>query len=401
MVKEFADATMKTLRRAVGITAVACVATMVVSPAANVTASKAADGEIVAVGAMESPRSGHTATRLWDGKVLIVGGMVRNGEFVADAELYDANAGGFFPAGRMTSPRVGHTATLLPDGRVLIAGGSSRPDQNVERAEIYDPAMGRFEATASLLAARSDAEAVLLPGGKVLIAGGTSGSDWDRLASAEIYNPALGKFQTTGSMGAPRVSFTMCELGDGRVLVTGGTVAGRYPNAQVTATAEVYDSNTGRFTSTGSMMVPRHKHAAVLLADGRVLIVGGSDQRDWRGKFDSAEIYDPVTRKFAEAGKMDRARFKLRSAVVRMPDGRVLIGGGAGQVEIFDPISQGFHLVPGPEMDGRYFSTATLLADSRVLITGGYGENVEPSSDHAWIYIPRGRAASQPTAFRK
>ncbi len=39
----------------------------------------------------------------------------------------------------------------------------------------------------------------------------------------------------------PRVSFAMCTLRDGRVLVAGGNVAGRYPNAEVVATAEIYD----------------------------------------------------------------------------------------------------------------------------------------------------------------
>jgi hypothetical protein len=44
--------------------------------------------------------------------------------------------------------------------------------------------------------------------------------------------------------------------------------------------------------------------------------------------------------------------------------------------------------VAGPEIDGRYFSAATLLSDGRILIAGGYGENVEPSSKLAWICVP-------------
>ena len=234
---------------------------------------------------------------------------------------------------------------------------------------------------------------MLLRNDKVLIAGGSSGTDWKRLASAELYDPATGKFQATGSMSLPRVSFTMCALDDGRILVTGGSVAGRYPNAQLTASAETYDPITGKFTPAASMRVPRHKHAAVLLDNGRVLIVGGSDNRDWRGKMDSVEIYDPAALKFVAAGRMSEARFKLTNAIVRLPEGKVLIAGGAGHAEIFDPASQRFAVVAGPEMDGRYFSTATLLSGGRVLLAGGYGDNVGPSSNGAWIYIPSEKSA--------
>jgi hypothetical protein len=343
-------------------------------------------GEIVVTGAMENRRSGHTATPLR--------------EFVAEAELYDPTTGKFSPAGRMTSPRVGHTATLLPDGRVFIVGGSARPSQDAGQAEIYDPATRRFEAAGSLITARCDAEAVLLRNGKVFIAGGSSGTDWNRQASAELYDPATGKFQATGSMSLPRISFTMCTLLDGRVLVTGGSVAGRYPNAQLTASAETYDPTTGKFTPAGSMRIPRHKHAAVLLDNGRVLIVGGSDNRDWRGKMDSAEIYDPAAGKFADAGRMSEARFKLTNAIVRLPEGKVLIAGGAGRAEIFDPASLRFNVVAGPELDGRYFSTATLLSGGRVLLAGGYSENVEPSSNGAWIYMPSVKSVESGTELK-
>jgi hypothetical protein len=47
------------------------------------------------------------------------------------------------------------------------------------------------------------------------------------------------------------------------------------------------------------MTRPRHKHAAATLADGRVLITGGSDVRDDRGQYRDAEIYDPQSERFS------------------------------------------------------------------------------------------------------
>jgi hypothetical protein len=343
---------------------------------------------LLPVADMNARRSGHTATLLPDGRVLLAGGMARNGVFQASAEIFDPGTNRFSPIGKMSEARVSHTATLLDDGRVLLAGGSERPYHHLASAEIFDPATNRFEPMGSLLAPRSGAQAVLLADGRVLIAGGSSGSEWNRVATAELYNPKTGAFTATGSMHLPRMAFAMCMLADGRVLVVGGSIAGRYPHVEITPTAELYDPRTGTFSMTGSMSIPRHKHAAVLLPDGRVLVVGGSDNRDWRGKYDSAELYDPKTGTFVPAGTMHEARFKLLRAVLLLPDGRALIAGGADHPELFDPASLKFVLIGGPEIDGHYFSTATLLKNGNVLLAGGYGENVEPSENQAWILQP-------------
>jgi hypothetical protein len=121
---------------------------LVFSALTVVTLSVSADhpqlqtGNIVEAGHMLSPRSGHSATRLHDGRVLIVGGMVRNGQFLDTAELYDPGKKTFIPTGTMTIRRVGHAAALLHDGRVLIVGGWV--GGATDRAELYNPQTGRF-----------------------------------------------------------------------------------------------------------------------------------------------------------------------------------------------------------------------------------------------------------------
>ena len=47
-----------------------------------------------------------------------------------------------------------------------------------------------------------------------------------------------------------------------------------------------------------------------------------------------------------------------------------------------------FSLVDGAIDRPRQFAAATVLIDSRVLITGGYDENAGPSTDGAWLYTP-------------
>jgi Galactose oxidase, central domain len=334
-------------------------------------------------------RFSQTATLLPNGKVLIAGGMERNGKWDASAELYDPRSGSFVATGSMSVSRACHTATLLPEGKVLIAGGSDGSGANLSTAELYDPATAKFHSTGNLTGPRCDAAAVLLKNGKVLLIGGDGAHEDEQVATAELYDPATGRFTATGSMNVPRSIHSAVLLEDGRVLVVGGTSAGHYPQARIEASAEIYDPATGRFALTGSMSAARHKLAAVLLADGRVLVVGGSDNRDWRGKYASAEIFDPATGRFASAGNMSEQRFKLTHAMVRLPDGRVLIAGGADRPEIYDPATKSFRRIAGSVGNSRYFSTATVLADGEVLIAGGYGDDAMAGAvPNAWLYRP-------------
>jgi hypothetical protein len=59
---------------------------------------------------------------------------------------------------------------------------------------------------------------------------------------------------------------------NGKILIVGGALTSA---SDPVATAEIYDPATGTFTMTGAMATAREQHTATLLADGRVLIVGG------------------------------------------------------------------------------------------------------------------------------
>jgi len=346
-------------------------------------------GQITPTGNLAVRRFSQTATLLPNGKVLVAGGMECNGKYDASAELYDPRTGSFTLIGSMSSAREGHAAILLRNGKVLLAGGSSGPDGNVTTAELYDPVTETFHPTDNMTGPRAHAAAVLLKDGKVLLIGGDGAHEDERLSSAELYDPATGRFTATGGMHVPREMHTAVLMNDGRVLVMGGSSAGGYPNSRIEASAETYDPVTGRFTTTGSMTAARHKLAAVLLSDGRVLVVGGSDNRDWRGQYTSAELYDPATGRFSTDGDMSFKRFKLIATAIRLPDGRVLIAGGAERPEIYDPATKSFQPVKGTVGEGRYFSTATLLSDGRVLIAGGYGDDpMAGAVPNAWLYRP-------------
>jgi hypothetical protein len=167
------------------------------------------------------------------------------------------------------------------------------------------------------------------------------------------------------------------RLKDGRVLIMGGTLplAGKCEMAcaaPVTASVEIYDPKSGKFSHNGSLAELRSGADALLLDDGRVLVHGGF--------YDSTiEIYDPAKgASFVVDPPAGMQGLPVDPTVVKLADGRVLIAGGSydeaastsNVTLIFDPASGGFS--NGPLMaKPRQGATAALLDDGRVLIVGG------------------------------
>ena len=211
-----------------------------------------------------------------------------------------------------------HTATLLADGRVLIVGGSN--DGTLASAEIWDPATDEFVTAAPLAETRANHTATALPDGRVLVVGGfheeQDGSEEVR-ASAELWDPVSASFEPTGPLMEARSEHAAALLPDGRVLIVGG-----WDRERRLASAEIWDPATGTFTGVGPLAEPRWGHSATALPDGRVLVVGGWDEG-------SAEVWDPLsgTFRFTSPPKEERS---LHTATL-LPDGRVLLVGGEGR----------------------------------------------------------------------
>jgi hypothetical protein len=186
-------------------------------------------------------------------------------------------------------------------------------------------------------------------------------------------------------MTTSRADHTATLLPNGQVLLGAGST-GRSINEAVTQTAELFDPATNRFIATGNLSAPRHKHAAVLLRDGKVLVIGGADSR-LRGFYNSAELYDPATGKFTPTGAMSVARYKIREAAALLADGRVLIAGGGTRLEVYDPAAGIFSLLPDRVTTPLRYSTTTLLPDGTALIAGGYGGEGLASAG-AWVFHP-------------
>lgn len=192
------------------------------------------------------------------------------------------------------------------------------------------------------------------------------------------------------AMTGARYGHAAVRLGDGRVLIMGGSVpfTGTCAMACIpaaTASLEIFDPSTGKFSPNGSLAQPRTDGQALLLNDGRVLVSGGRGQ--YGTHLSTIEIYDPA--QGTSVVVKSPAEMPFDPTVALLADGRVLIAGGSSDqfddatsnvTMIFDPASGGFS--NGPIMaKPRLGATATLLDDGRVLIAGG-----DYNDGHGYIY---------------
>ncbi|WP_437761250.1 kelch repeat-containing protein [Sorangium sp. So ce281] len=296
----------------------------------------------------------HSSTLLPDGTVLIAGGEAptpEGGRVQVDrAVRYDPASDTWTPTGAMLHARARPTATLLPDGTVLVAGGTPV----TAAAERYDPATGAWSAAAPMNVARRAHAAVLLPNGNVLVVGGFDGSSSER--SAEQYDPVADTWTFVARMSEARAGLSATPLVDGRVLVVGGSHS------------EVYDPSNDAWTTIPMRSWNRyHQHSATRLADGRVLAVSRTES----GSEYPVQLFDPSD----DTWRVAAPAHCVAPSAVLLADGRVLVvrcwsdpRRDASAVQLYEPESDTWSLVPSlaeePGVGGLVG-----LADGRVLLT--------------------------------
>ena len=270
------------------------------------------------------------------------------------------------PTGLMTVARSGHSATLLRSGRVLVAGGwvTLAPLGVTGSAELYDPNTGSWSSTGSMKSARAFHAAALLPSGKVLVAGGRAprviGEGAVSTASAEVYDPDTGTWTETGTMQFAHDSFAAIVLRSGEVFVTPGF-------ASQADSAELYDPVSGTWSALDGPAL-RPSGSATLLGSGKVLIAGG---------LAGAQLYDPPTNAWRPTSNMITTRDWYTATV--LPSGKVLVAGGdelrgpyrpTSSAEIYDPTTGAW--TPTKSMTAEHAgATAVLLPFGMVLVAGG------------------------------
>jgi hypothetical protein len=295
----------------------------------------------------------------------------------------------------MATARRDSAAVRLKDGRVLIIGGTVPFTGKCEMAcispatasvDVYDPRTGKFSHNGSLSEPRTDGKVLLLNDGLVLVSGG-DGQYGEWLSKLEIYDAAKGTSVVVKLPADPEklpTEPTLVLLADGRVLIVGGTYDEYTSTSNVTL---IFDPVSGGFGKGPLMAQNRQGATATLLDDGRVLIVGGDYyQNNYGYSNENAELINP-SQPLSKSALLSASQYS--EATTLLSDGRVLVTGSgaydsvAGCMapvasEVFDP-GTGKLTPVGPMKTPRTGSAAIRIKDGRVLVFGGVDSKCAPA----------------------
>ena len=192
--------------------------------------------------------------------------------------------------------RFDHKAFLLDDGRVFVTDGLASTayndpnlDIHIAFAQTYDFETGLwllespgFSVTKAVTGALIiDHSSVKLSDGRILRYRLKTSPLWTEfLNEIDVFDPSLNSWTPLPNPPTQRIEPDMVLLDDRRVLVVGGQdiVPSSLQDVILpfVGTTEIFNPETGEWQQAATMERPVFRQAAVLLSDGRVLVVGGT-----------------------------------------------------------------------------------------------------------------------------
>ncbi len=177
-------------------------------------------------------------------------------------------------------------------------------------------------------------------------------------------------WSSASAMLSRRKYHTATRLADGRVLVTGGT------NGTTTlSSAEIWDPVSSSWSALPAMGKARQDHVALLLPSGKVLVAGG---KDTSAVHVTAELFDPASLSWAAASGTN-LRAHSDGCATLLPGGKVLFFAGeslltgtpTAKADLYDPATDSWSAAPDATCVYAR-PVCTVLATGRVYATGDY-----------------------------
>ena len=300
--------------------------------------------------------SGHAV--LADGRVLVVGGFSgsSNPIGIANAEIFDPSANTWNTVPSMAYRRWYPTATTLSDGRVLVtAGWQTSNHSNAGIPEIYNPSTNSWTQVAS---ANNPFETYpfiyLLPDGRVIHVGGS-----EYATTTDVLDLNAQSWSVMDPDIVDGGSSTMYL--PGKIMKAGSAADSQFSGSSSKTTFVLDTTQTSpAWVQTPSMVYPRSFFNLVTLPDDSVLAVGGETDKNGGNIANAvyaAELWSPQTQVWTTMSSMHTPR-EYHSTALLLPDGRVVVSG----------MGADFGNVPD-EKTAEFFSPPYLFKGARPVIT--------------------------------
>lgn len=255
-----------------------------------------------------------------DGRLHVTGGHIVDGVGLAHTNIFDWRTSTWYRVGDMNAGRWYPTNVTLPNGDVLVLSGNIDNSVGVERLpQVWNPTTGWRNLTSALLSLPLYPFLHVATSGKVFMAGPSATARY-------LDTTGTGSWSTVAvSSGGYRDYGNSVLYDTDKVVLIGG-------HDPPIASAEVIDLSaaTPAWRAAGTMAFARRQHSATLLADGTVLVTGGTSGAGFNnaiGSVYAAEVWNPDTETFTTLASAAVRRL-YHSTALLLPDGRVLSAGG-------------------------------------------------------------------------
>ena len=294
-------------------------------------------------------------TFLADGRLFVAGGHIADGKGEPHATIYNPADNMWTPLGTIPEMNGGRwypTAVTLSDGGVLVSFGTDVLGNPNKTQQVWKDGSWRDLTSATFDGAPYYPRFHLVSGGRIFMSGPlrfTQFLDTSMTGNWMTFADRDGS-QITKEY-APSVLYTESPNDLGKVLFIGG---GNGPTNEV----ELLDLNVmpPKWVSTDPMQFKRRQHNATLLADGTILVMGGTQGtgnkypgempgfNDLRigSPIRSAELWDPKKPAGSRWTKLAKAAVDrcYHSTAILLPDATVLSAGGGEYCPPNDGISE-------------------------------------------------------------
>jgi hypothetical protein len=252
-----------------------------------------------------------------DGRMFVPGGHIQNNVGLASASYYDAFANTWTSVPSMNAGRWYPSTTTLANGDILVTSGDANHAVN-DLPQVFQASNNTWrDLTSARLGLPLYPRTFLAPNGRVFFATSTS---------RYLDTAGAGAWTTVGNtrFGGRDNYGSACIDAAGKVYWFGG---GDPP----AASCEMIDLNaaTPTWNFIASMPQARRQNNVTILPDGKFLVTGGSAAAGFNTEDGpkAALLYDPVANTWATMATESDYR-GYHSTAVLLADGRVLSSGG-------------------------------------------------------------------------